>query len=159
MRFRSSSRCSRKLILEWSFCSSSTGMSDANDVECVSGAIRVTVGGRRIRRALEMAAGDGLWRRRRLEPRRIGWRDRGGLAGLALLVEPDLVVQGLLQLVGGALELVETTPERPPQFGELAGTEHDERHDEYDHELRETDGAKHDALLTQSGSGARLASV
>jgi hypothetical protein len=158
MRRRSSSRCSRKLILERESASSSA---DSKSSSAASARHRLGHRGGRRRRRLVGAFGLGSFsaivveRRiavgvagvvvvfgrpvvvlsRRGRGRRCGrGLGQGGTAVLGL----NLLVERVAQLVRGAFELRQALAEGPSELGQLPRAEHDERDDKNDDQFRYT---------------------
>ena len=63
--------------------------------------------------------------------------------GVSLLLNPDFLVQGIAQLVGGALEFAQALAEGAAQFREFPGAENDEGDRQDDDQLRHPDRTEH----------------
>src|SRR5688572_16352523 len=74
------------------------------------------------------------------------WR-RGLRGGFFLLFDLDFLLQRVLQVGGGLLELVEAATEGLAQFRQFPGPENNERDHQDDDQLRHADGTKHNSSL------------
>src|SRR5262245_52378059 len=69
---------------------------------------------------------------------------------LLLLLDPDFLLEGIAELVGGLLEFGQALAERPSEFGQFTRAEDDEGDHENDDQLRHSDGTKHSLLLSRT---------
>src|SRR5688572_2046875 len=69
------------------------------------------------------------------------------VGGFFLLLDLDFLFEGVLQVRGGLLELVEAAAEGLAQFRQFPGPENDQRDHHDDDELRHADGTKHRSSL------------
>src|SRR5688572_29136162 len=69
------------------------------------------------------------------------------VGGFFLILDLDFLLEGILQVRGGLLELVEAATEGLAQFRQFPGPENDERDHQDDDELRHADGTKHRSSL------------
>src|SRR6266508_5040271 len=167
MRLRSSSRCSRNVIRPSAGSSSSSLLSptkgerarssltvckESSLRDCGPGNGTSAIGQRKdVLLTRVRAARD----RRRLVDHRPGLRRRRGRSGLLLLFELDLLLERVLLIGRGTLELVDALAEGFAEFGQFARAEDDERDHQDDDQLGHADGTKHCCLPENRANGLK----